>query len=262
MNARDPIDAYIEALARRLHVPAIESHRTLLEIEDHLRDSASELTDQGLEPFAAQREALARFGTVTYVAGGLNGHTSRSSLVTIVRALLGTAAQLVATVFVVIGAGALVAVAASLTFSPQAVFGLPIDAVAGMHRCTHWLALEPGAATCQQAATLEAARDTPATLGALGIIGVLVLAVTLLLRRRGTFRPASIPPTLAPAIATSVFTVVAVALFFLGQANAVIEHSWGQGVWYSESACALIAAVISGILLLRVINRPFRGATA
>lgn len=262
MSGRDPIDAYIESLAPRLHTAAIESHRSLLEIEDHLRDCAAELVTHGREPLEAQREALGRFGPVANVAQGLNGRAPRSSRATIVRALLGTAAQLVCTAFIVVGAGGLVAVGAAAAFSRQSVFGLPVDAVAVRQGCPHWLSLHPGATSCQQAATLEAARDTPATLVAFGLVGVLLLALTLLVRRRGTFRPAAIPPTLAPAIATTAFAVAAIALYVCGQSDAVIGRNWGQGVWYSESLCALIAVVISGTLLVRVINHPFRAVTA
>lgn len=141
-------------------------------------------------------------------------------------------------------------------------FGLPAALTSSMDGCAHWLAVQPSADSCQQAAIFEAAGDTSIALGALGVIGVLVLAVVFLLRRSGAFRPAVIPPTLAPAIATTVFSVAAVGLFICGAVNAVIGQTWGRGMWFSESACAVIAAVISGILLVRVIDRPFGGAIA
>jgi hypothetical protein len=257
MTSQDAIDAYIESLARRLHGSAIQTHRALLETEDHLRESTTDLVAGGIDAHAAQKEALARFGNVADVARGYNRGTYPYSPFATFRALLATAVQLVAASFVVIGVSAGVAYVASMLTSRQAIFGLPSNAVLPVGSCAHWLAVQPTASGCQQAGTLEASYDMIMMLGALGIIGVILLGLVSGLRRFGVFSTKAVPPTLAPAIATSMFLVAGVVLFVLGQSDAVIEQAWGRGMWYSESACALAAAIASGIVLARVIRRPF-----
>ncbi|HWU57827.1 MAG TPA: permease prefix domain 1-containing protein, partial [Microbacteriaceae bacterium] len=90
----DPIDAYIEALARRLVGSTIQVHRTLLEVEDHLRESQSALMVAGADADAAANEAVAQFGSVSAVASGLNGHSGTAMGWARARGLLGIAAQL------------------------------------------------------------------------------------------------------------------------------------------------------------------------
>jgi hypothetical protein len=91
--------------------------------------------------------------------------------------------------------------------------------------------------------------------GALGVLGVLLAAAILVVSR--VRRPASrmLPRALGPAIAATAFLAAAAGLFVLGFGNVLIEHAWGRGLWFTESAVSLAAAAIAGVLLLRALVR-------
>jgi hypothetical protein len=94
-------------------------------------------------------------------------------------------------------------------------------------------------------------------LGALGVIGAVILALVLLLRTRA-LPVAALSPLLVPTVAVTMFVGAAVALAVLGATDARIGNTWGQGMWFVQAACALVAAVVAAFPLLR----SFRGAAA
>lgn len=255
MSERGAIDAYIEALAGRLAGSTIEVHRKLLEVEDHLRESAAAIGDSA-DAASAEREAIARFGTVGSVARGLNGRPGPVSTWATVRALAGTAAQLGAALLIVAAAGAAVAAAASAVLTRQAVYGLPSNAVPSAANCAHWLAVQPSATGCREAAAFESASDLTMILGALGVIGLLVLAVVWLLRRVGAIPSHTVSPVLGPAVATCGFAATGLVLLIFSVTYAVIAQTWGRGLWISEAACMFAAAAVSAAVWVRAIRGP------
>jgi hypothetical protein len=63
----DPIDEYVRQLRRR-RWSRRDGDRLVAEVEDHLRAAARTLeAEQGMEPQAAMREAVARFGNPHYL---------------------------------------------------------------------------------------------------------------------------------------------------------------------------------------------------
>jgi hypothetical protein len=58
-----PIRAYIDELSRMLPPRSGRAKRLLVEIEDHLRESASQLCSRGLSPDEAATAAVAQFGS-------------------------------------------------------------------------------------------------------------------------------------------------------------------------------------------------------
>ena len=63
MTDWDPIQAYVMELARRLPRQGHRTDRVLAEIEDHLRETVDELSQQGMDPADAAAHAVERFGT-------------------------------------------------------------------------------------------------------------------------------------------------------------------------------------------------------
>jgi len=266
MSGRDRIDAYVEALARRLTGSTIQVHRNLLEIEDHLREAAAAEMAGGVDLETAQRAAVSRFGTVSAVARGLNGRGTAgaahpNSASSMIRALLGTAAQLGAALMIVAGAGAAVAAAASVVLSPHAVYGLPHGAVPSAVDCARWIAVQPTATGCQQAAAFEAGSDMTMYLGAIGVVGLLLLALVWVMQRLRVVPTRALAPTLAPAIATCGFAVTGAILLTLSLSNVVLGNDWGRGLWIAEAACAFAAAAVSGVVLSRAVRRPVHAET-
>ena len=65
----DPIRDYLAEFAKQLgRVSPGRRRRTLAEVEDHLREAARSLEAGGIEPLAAEREAVAAFGSPRQVA--------------------------------------------------------------------------------------------------------------------------------------------------------------------------------------------------
>jgi hypothetical protein len=64
----DPIREYLAELGKELGRFARHRRRTLAEVEDHLREAARSLEAGGIEPLAAQRVAVAAFGSPRQVA--------------------------------------------------------------------------------------------------------------------------------------------------------------------------------------------------
>jgi hypothetical protein len=252
----DAIDAYVEALSRRLDGSTIQVHRTLLEIEDHLRESQASLVASGVDANVAADEAVANFGSVAAVAAGLNGHVGSVTGWARARGLLATAAQLGAAVFIVAAVGGSIAAAAAAVLSKQAIFGFPSRATASAADCAHGLAVQPTAVGCQQARTFEAASDLTMYLGAFGIIGLIVLAVVWGLKRARVVPSHVEPPSLAPAVATCGFLATGVALLALALGSAVVTQTGARGLWLCEAICAFAAAAVSAVLWRRAIRRP------
>jgi MYXO-CTERM domain-containing protein len=62
VSPKPPVDDYLDTLFDRLSGTGAEGRRLLAEAEDHLRSAADDGIARGLEPLAAEREAVRRFG--------------------------------------------------------------------------------------------------------------------------------------------------------------------------------------------------------
>ena len=89
MNDDDPIRAYLDEFARRLSGCGLAGRRVLEEIECHLREVADVLHRRGLEPTAAARTAIERFGSADEVFRQFEHQAPLESEVTVmIRSLL------------------------------------------------------------------------------------------------------------------------------------------------------------------------------
>lgn len=254
----DLIDEYLELMARELRGPVIESHRTLLETEDHLRLSSAALVNQGMTEEEAQRQAISQFGSVNEIAQGHNAEVGVFTFKATLRSLIVAVIELTSAGLVTIGVSAVVAYALSRITSVQTVFGLPPSAMPTAQQCSYWLSIHPAAANCQQAGTWETAGDSTMLLGGVGVIGLLLYFLLRVIRRTALFSVNAVPTMLTPAIATAMFFLASIGLLVVGQGNGVIQSVWGQGMWYSESATAFAASLISAYFLLRAIRVPIQ----
>ena len=250
----DLIDEYLELVASNLRGPALESHHTLLETEDHLRSAVADFMRQGMSDHDAQIKAISQFGVASDVAAGHNAEVGIFSFGSSLCSLFAALWELVAIGFMVIGASAAVAYVASILTSKEAVFGMPPSALPAAAQCSYWLSIHPTAANCQQAGTWEAANDSTWLLGMVGIVGVFLYITLTRFRRSNRISFNAIPPMLIPVIAGTIFFLASVSLFVLGQSNGVVESVWGQGRWYAESATSFVASIISAVFLLRSIK--------
>jgi hypothetical protein len=250
----EDLEGYLDELSRRLHGSGDEVRRVLIESEAHLRDSIDAGVAAGLEERAAARSALDRFGTAAQVAEAANKAFWDATRWSVYGAVAGMLVFLAAAGMIVVGVSAGVAsLVASLT-STHAVFGLPAAVQMPAESCAHWLAVQPGTITCQQAGTLEAADDLTRSMALVGILGVILLAAYGIVRRRGRGRARVLPPVLAPAVGTSVFGSAAVGFAALAAGNAVLFMTWGAGLWWTLAGCSALAAGVSAWLLTRALS--------
>lgn len=245
MTATDPIDTYLNELLPALRGPAGAVRNTLAEAEAHLRDASDAAIVRGVDPEAAQRQAIASFGSVREVSSAANRGILGVSAAQLSGALVGAASRMVVVGLGAIAVAAVAARALAAITSTHFVYGTPPGATLSTAQCRHWLELHSGATTCTSAATLENAHDTFWLYLGGSVIGILVFAVTLLVARRmrrGTLRVA-VPAGIAPAVGATIFGASGVALVGAGLSNAMVAGLWGRGLWYVEGVVALVVAV-------------------
>jgi hypothetical protein len=249
--SNDPIESYLDELADLLHSSGRIGRRDLAEVEAHLHEATERHEKKGMDRLTAAQTAIGDFGSPAVVAKSFN----RRRPAAVIAQLATSAGVLVALGLLVIGASSVVIRVARQLLGVNAVFGLPASAHPSASSCAHWLAVQPTASTCRQAGTLEASDDMTMVLSALGVLGIL-LAVAMVFvvraaRRRRT--PRAISPALAPAIATTAFAAASAGLWQLGINNVALPGAWGAGVWLSQAAVSLLAAVGCGIWFLRAV---------
>ena len=256
MNAvPDDLAGYVARLATRLHGPPDHLQRLLDETHAHLADAVDDLVAAGADPGVARRQAVTRFGEVDLVARSMNRATRARYRQPAAREAATTLTALAAAGLVAMGVVGLLARVASALTSTSAVFGLPADARMPAASCRHWLAVQP-AATCREAATLEASADLGLGLAVAGVVGLLLALIAVVLHRRARTPTGLVPAGAGPALAVVAFGLGAIVTALMGAADAVVLSIWGAGLlWVAAATCAL-AAVASGGLLVRA--RPLR----
>ena len=256
MTAADSFDDYLDELAAHLEGDRQRARHFLVEVEAHLNDERDARVDRGEDPAAAETAAIGVFGTPSQVARSANRATWLASRRAVGAAVLNLGLRLVAAIMIVVGvAGGLTRVIASFGLM-TAMYGLPSNVIMPASSCVHWLAVQPGATSCQQAGMLEASDDLTGVYLAIGLIGVL-LAMGLLAvwrSRRGRPNRGVLPAALGPLLSAAVFGAASVGLLALGLSNAVISTTWGRGMWLTDAACALVACAVSLILLFRALG--------
>jgi HAAS domain-containing protein len=257
--APDPIDAYLDELLTRLRGPAADVRRTLVEAEAHLRDAVDDQVAAGVELAEAHRVAIERFGTADQVAATVNRSLVGRTVGQVLGALAWAAARMVAIGAAAVGVSAVLAQALAALTSSAFVFGVPVDATLPAARCAHWLAVQPGATTCAQAAMLENSSDTfqldtGGALLVLAAFGVAVAVRAITRRARGTARAGVVlPPVTVPAIGATVFGVTGAGLLVAGLTDLMLPGSWGRGLWFVDAGVAILVALGYALSLARTV---------
>ncbi len=252
----DPIAVYLGRLATRLSGPPEHVRGLLDETQAHLDDAVVDLVSAGTDPLLAGHEAAARFGGVDVVARAMNRATRARYRRPAAREVATTLLAVAAAGLLAMGVVGLLARAAAALTSTKAVFGLPASAHLPATSCLHWLTVQPAAASCRQAATLEAAADLTLGLGVAGVAGVVLTVLVVVLEHRAGRRTGLVPPRAGPALAVIAFAAGALSTALLAAHDAVILSLWGAGLFWVASAVCSLAAIGSGIVLSRA--RPLR----
>jgi uncharacterized membrane protein SirB2 len=229
-----------------------ELRHLVAEAEAHLRDEAAAGMAAGRSEYEAELAAVERFGAASELA-----LAERRRLVpplwTLVR-------QFALTAVLLGGVGAIaVGVSGALSAVIKGIAGSRVVAAPGSGRllsagdCARWLGLDPSAHTCRAAATADWVNEVIWYRLALGLLGVVALAVFVMARRRSRrVRGWSLlPPAVSDTIAATAFCIAGVWTLGLGVDAIAVSSGDGSGQWLSAAVVALVAAVVFGVRLIR-----------
>ena len=245
-----PIERYLDELFVALRTNTPRDARSLLtEAEGHLRDAADEAQRTGLSRPEAELVAIERFGNAHHIANIDRHRTATHTLTRI--ALSGWWLGCLGAIAV--GASGAVAGLMRL-FGASTVFiaGTRPTADLSPIDCARWLAGDPRAHTCAQAALSDWTAEIIGYRIAFGVLGGLALAALRVARRRSLrFRTwSALPDAVVDTIGTTIFGIAGVWLTALGIDTVVVGGGRGAGFWLSAAPVALAAGLVFGLRLV------------
>lgn len=239
----DAVDRYLDELLAALDGRAADIRRVLVEVDDHLTEAVRAGVEEGLDERAAAARAIERFGPPRVVARRFArpfspGRELATQLVLAVLLLAGVG-------MTTVGVSGAVAAGMGAAFGQQFVSGDHAGVTYTPARCAEYRALEPGAATCEEAATRHHFGEVVQYRAAAGVVGLAALAASALVRRRRrqAILVRLLPEGLVPAVAAALFGVAAAALAL----DAVTPLLAGEGGAGASLSAAIVAAVAGAI---------------
>lgn len=252
-----PIEAYLDELVAGMPGRQPRALRHLLaETEAHLRDDAAHRTTaDGLSSFDAELAAVRHFGPVGPMVDA-ERRRSEVPLVAVARQVTVTALLLGAIGAIAVGISGVLAGIFKLVAGSRALIDVQPGHLLSASDCARWMALDPHAPTCRDAAISDWVGEVVGYRLGAGVLGLLALAAFLLLRRRGQLRNtwSLLPPVVSDAVATTLFSVAAIYLVAMSIDTVVVSHGTGYGQWLTATPVALAAAAIFAIRLVRDIR--------
>ncbi|PZS20392.1 MAG: hypothetical protein DLM57_01365 [Pseudonocardiales bacterium] len=247
-----PIETYLDAVVAGLTARSPRQLRHVVaETEAHLRDDAEQAMAAGMPAHEAEAQAVHRFGPAReFVAA----ERARAVLPIgdLARRVLTSALLLGGLGAVAVGASGVIAALIRLVAGTQALVDVAPGRVLSASDCARWLAADPGARSCREAALSDWAAETVVYRIALGLLGGLALVALGMLRRRATpERWAPLPRVVSDTIALTIFGTAGCWTLGLGVDAIVGASGHGAGQWLSAAPVALAAAAIFGWRLLR-----------
>lgn len=260
MNAPgDPIEEYLDQLYVSLRTTPREARQIIAEAEDHLREAVGDGLAAGLAEREAQEAAISSFGSVNAVVRAHAAPFGRFPLVAVLRDLAISGWRLGALGLVAVGASGLVAAVMNHVLGRRFVGGTPAAAGFPAATCRHFLAVQPAAHTCAQAAMLENSYDAVSLRLLAGIVGLVLLAGYYLTRHGRGWSRTSLPDGFVAVAAVSVFGAAGLGLAWLSASNAVVGASSGPGFYLSGAIAALAMAAVYLVPLRRTLLRRAHG---
>jgi hypothetical protein len=218
----------------------------LAETEAHLLDTAAQAEAGGMSPLRAEAEAVRRFGPVDDLVQA-ELRRQRPSLVELTRQVVSTAVLLGAVGAIAVGLSGVVAAVFWAVGGTGALVAVAPGEQLSAADCARWLAADPTAGGCRAAALSDWAWETVAYRVVLGVLGCVVLAGYLLLRRRGgSGRWPALPRPVSTTIAVTLFTAAGVWAAGMGVDAVAVNSGQGIGQWFSAAIVALGAAALFG----------------
>ena len=251
-----PIETYLDELVVAMAGSRPRQLRHIVtEAEAHLRDAAEAGEARGLSALQTESEAVARFGAARDVARSEKSLASASSLP---RQIVGSALLLGAIGALAIGVSGVLAAVVRAVGGNYALVDVNPGQVLPAARCAQWLALDPGAASCRDAAVSDWAAETVFYPIALGLLGAVALALFYWLSQRAPrrFEVATLPRVVMDAIAVTAFAAAAAVTVGLAVDAIVVSSGANLGQYLTQAPVALVAALVFGLRLVRDLRAP------
>jgi hypothetical protein len=252
----DLIEEYLDLLHTRLRTSPRQARRVLAEAEDHLREAVADGLSAGMSEREAQEAAISSFGSVRAVVRAHDARLRRFPALAVLGDLVMSAWMLAGIGLLAIGVSGLVAEAMNAAFGPRFVGAIPTGARLAA-ACRSWLADNPSAHSCTQAAILETSGDTVRLRLLAGIAGLVMLVAYRLARRY--WSDAVLPEGFVPTVAASLFGLAGLGLAWLATNQGVLGVSSGPGFYLSGAIVSLGVAAVYVPALRRTLARHARG---
>ena len=253
----DPVEEYLDLLYTRLHTSPRQARRVLAEAEDHLREAVADGLSAGMTEREAQEAAISSFGSVRAVVRAHDARLRRFPALAVLGDLVMSAWMLAGIGLLAIGLSGLVAQAMNAAFGPRFVGAIPGAARLTAATCRSWLADNPGAHNCAQAAILETSGDAVRLRLLAGIAGLVLLVACHLARRY--WSAAMLPDGFVPTVAVSLFGLAGLGLAWLAANQGVMGVSAGPGFYLSGAIVSLAVAAVYVPALRRTLLQHARG---
>lgn len=254
-TGRDPVERYLDELFTGLRGEPSRCRRLLSETEAHLLDAVDAGTASGLTREQAAEQAVARFGPVDALVGP--SPAVRQTAARLLRPLVLTGTRVLAAGLLVAGVAGWLAWLLRLGFGDRFLAGDLPGVTYTPQRCADLFEYAPRAASCLDAAASHHADEVVRNGVALGVLGVLVLGVHLLLRRRWRHRPAAaeLPAGFGDAVTTTVLLAVAAATWLLAVSAIGSGRVDGGGQYLCVALVCSTAAAVFAVRWLRAVGR-------
>lgn len=253
----DPIEEYLDLLYTRLHASPRQARRVLAEAEDHLREAVADGLAAGMSEREAQEAAISSFGSVRAVVRAHDARLRRFPPLAVLSDLVMSAWMLAGVGLLAIGISGLVAEVMNAALGPRFVGAIPSGARLTAATCRSWLADNPAAHNCAQAAILETSGDAVRLRLLAGIAGLILLAAHHLTRRY--WSAAVLPDGFVPTVAVSLFGLAGLGLAWLATNQGAVGVSSGPGFYLSGAIVSLGVAAVYVPALRRTLLRHARG---
>jgi hypothetical protein len=253
----DAVQRYLDDLFTGLRGQPRACRRLLAETETHLLDALDAGLAEGLSHDEAAERAVARFGPPSTLVGA--GLPVTAVVSRMLRPLLLAAAGLAAAGMLAVGASGVIAGVFRATLGDRFVAGDLPGVSYTAARCADFFEYAPSARTCLDAAASHHADEVVVDRIAIGVLGVIALAVYLALRRSwaGSVRvDGGLPAGFAPGIGTALFGLAAAVLSLASFSALLVGRIDGGGQYLSAALVATAAAVAFAVCWLRAVVRP------
>jgi hypothetical protein len=259
-----PVEDFLdEVLVASTGAPARETRHLLTEVEQHLRDAVSEAVAHGSTRVEAERDAVSRFGPAAEVAHQEAKRRS-PSFGALLRAMVGSGLLLGGLAGVGIGFSAIVTAVMGVVGGKTFIVNISSHTYLAPSDCARWLANDPAAHSCYNAALADWATEAVAYRAALGVLGVVALVAFVFLRRRWSARHlvAALPRGVVDAVALTVFTAAGVWLAAVGIDALAVSSGRGAGQGLGTAPAMILLAAVFGLRLLQDLRDPSTGDAA